>query len=88
MSRIMAQDLHIKHMMRQAKGFTLLELMIVIAIIGIMAAVAIPNFRDSLPKSRVNAAARELFTEMQLARMKAISENNYYVITFDTGNKS
>ena len=75
-------------MMKQAKGFTIIEVMIVIAVLGILATVAIPNYMDWLPKSRVNGAARELFTEMQLAKMKAISENNNYVITFDTANNS
>src|ERR1041385_76742 len=39
----------------KAKGFTLIELMIVVAIIGILAAVAIPKFAQMLEKSREGA---------------------------------
>ncbi len=44
----------------QKKGFTLIELMIVIAIIGILAAVAIPKFADMVAKSKEGATKASL----------------------------
>jgi len=70
--------------LRDKKGFTMIELLIVVAIIAVTAAVAIPNIISWIPTIRVNSAARDLVSEMQLARMKAVSERNNYVITFDT----
>ena len=45
---------------RKSKGFTLIELMIVVAIIGILAAVAIPKFADLVTKSKEAAAKGNL----------------------------
>lgn len=43
------------NLLRKRKGFTLIELMIVISIIGVLAAIAIPNFRQARKKSNQRA---------------------------------
>jgi type IV pilus assembly protein PilA len=55
--------------MRQQKGFTLIELMIVVAIIGILAAIAIPAYQDYTIRARVTEGL-----ELASAAKLAVSE--------------
>jgi len=64
-------------------GFTLVELMIVIVVIAILSAIAVPNIISWLPNYRLKSAARDLFSNMQKARMQAVKENKNIVTRFD-----
>ena len=53
------------------KGYTLLELMIVVAIVGILVSLAIPNFQQSAMKAKETALKQNLFT------MRAVLDQYY-----------
>jgi len=61
---------------RSAPGFTIIELMIVMVIVGVMVALAGPNIRDLMIRIRVKAAASDLHSSLILARSEAIKRNN------------
>ncbi|GAB6061859.1 GspH/FimT family pseudopilin [Deferrisoma palaeochoriense] len=67
------------------RGFTLVELMITIAVIGILGLVVTPGILKTIPKYRVDRAAKALATEMNLARMRAIAKNKTHHVVFDAG---
>jgi len=61
--------------MQKRSGFTLIQLTIVIALLAILTAVSVPNFLSWLPKYRLKSAARDLYSNLQLAKMTAIRAN-------------
>ncbi len=72
---------------RQHKGgFTLIEMMIVIAIIGISASLAVPNLILWFDNLSVKSAARDLYSAMQEVRTIAVRQNASAAIVFDTAN--
>jgi type II secretion system protein H len=65
-------------------GFTLVELMIVIAIMGIMSSIAAPNFTHYMAERRLNGAARTVMSDLMNARMLAVTLNRNVQVTFPT----
>jgi prepilin-type N-terminal cleavage/methylation domain-containing protein len=68
-------------------GITLIEVIIVIAIIGILAAFGIPEISRFSADYRVRSSATELLQNMRIARAMAIKENRKYLIVFDLENQ-
>jgi len=66
-------------------GFTMIELLVAIVVLAILAAIAIPGFSRLLPNYRLRAAARDVYSNMQLAKMRAVRNNATWAIVFDTG---
>jgi type IV fimbrial biogenesis protein FimT len=72
--------------MGKKAGFTLVEVMIVIAVFAIMAAVAIPAFMSLLPGMRLNGATRQVAGDLMAARMNAVKVNKDTQVIFDDDN--
>lgn len=62
---------------RHIKGFTLVELMIVVAIVAILAAIAYPSYAESVRKGR-RAEARAALTELLQQQERFMTQNNTY----------
>ncbi len=63
------------------RGFTLVELLVVLALMGLALTVASPLIANALPGTEMRAAARDVATGLRYARSVAISQNTD--VTFD-----
>ena len=70
-------------MMKRVQGFTLIELMIVVAVVGILTAIAYPAYTDAVMKGR-RAQARTALMELLQQQERYLTQNNCY-LAFTTG---
>jgi type IV fimbrial biogenesis protein FimT len=59
----------------RSRGFTIIELMIVLVMVGVMVAIAAPSMRDLVVRMRLKAASSDLHSSLILARSEAIKRN-------------
>jgi len=67
------------------RGFTTLELLVVISILLIMAAIALPNLSGWARNQRLKGVARDLMSHFQFARLEAIKRSTTIALAFNPG---
>jgi len=64
------------------RAFSMIELVIVVAITGIVAAIAVPKFADAGSGRRISAAKRTLIADVEMAQLRARATSKAHVIKF------
>jgi type IV fimbrial biogenesis protein FimT len=68
-------------MIRQVKGFTIIELMITLVVVGTLLLIAVPSFQSWIERNRIRTAAEGVLNGLQLARVEAIKRNAIVTMT-------
>ena len=71
--------------MKRSRGFTLIELMIVVAVVAILAAIALPSYQDSIRKSRRGQAKADLLELTQMLERRYTTNRSYEGFTVPAG---
>ena len=74
--------------MQARRGLTIIELVVAMCIVAVMVLIAIPNIGRWLPRYRLKSAARDVASNMQLARLGAIKDNREWALLFDVNGQS
>ncbi len=68
-------------------GFSLIELLSVVVIIGILGSVTVPSLRGYLQSQKIGAAARDMISNLRFARLRAVNEKNPWVVLFQINQR-
>lgn len=66
---------------RDQEGFTLVEMMLVVAVLAVLGALAMPSFTTMIANQRVSSAAQELQTLLQYARAEGVYKRTQSTVT-------
>lgn len=87
MNRFYSENIN-KWLFGNQRGSTLIEMVTVLAVIGILSAIAIPDYSKWAEERVINAEADKLYLDLMLARSIAIRNNNDVIFTFNAGANS
>ena len=68
-----------------ARGYSLMEMLVVVAIIGVMSLVSVPAFMKFYWSNKMKTSLRQFTTEVRSARQRAITENHPTMLSYDIG---
>lgn len=71
----------------EQRGVTVIELAMTLSLLGILGSIAFLQIRPLLAQARLNSGARQVATDLQVARMKAIAQNRRFRVTFRTATR-
>ncbi|MEC7582689.1 MAG: GspH/FimT family protein [Planctomycetota bacterium] len=71
---------------RRSSGFTIIEVMVVVVIMGMIAAIVIPNLGMFVPEARMNSAAQQLIANIDFVRSEARIQGKRVTLEFDLEN--
>ena len=67
---------------KNRKGFTLTEVVVTLSILGIMMAISVPSYISWLPRHRLQTSVRQIYDDLNLAKMQAVKDNRNACIEF------
>lgn len=71
-----------RRLSEHARGFTLIEMMVVVALVAVIASLVAPSFQKVIQKQRVQSITSQLVTDIQYGRSEAATRNNHVKFTF------
>lgn len=67
------------------QGFTLIELMVAVAVLAVIVGLALPTYTDLAERNRLRSASEALYSELQLARTEALKTKVPHYVIFEPG---
>lgn len=69
--------------MEETRGFTILELLVVLAVIAVVSAIVTPNFIRWRNNAKMRDAVDNLMGDLEMAKISAVKENNFVAVLFN-----